>query len=132
MNRTMPRKLPLKLTADQSAAEFVARINYCEFCHRTNVALCCHEVAKGGGCRLEARQADFARLCLCGGYEDSCHDVLHRMASQDAVAAGLALIYHSRAADFNLEAFWKLTARRWPDFQTVDRWTRRLIRPRQR
>lgn len=108
-------------TEQQFREELFARAGFvCEFCG-DEPASEQHEIGRGAS-RLKARTALFASLAL----GVNCHRVLHRMASDDAVALGLAIIRVRRPEDYSLSDFHRLTARRWPDQRQVDEWAKRL------
>jgi len=99
----------------------VAEVCRCEFCGLRNRVLQPHEVARGIH-RQKALCARFAILVLCL----DCHAAVHRMAGEDQRGLGLALLRRSRPHDYNLEAFYDLTDRRFPSPESVRLWGLRL------
>lgn len=98
------------------------RVAVCEWCINTDSGLIVHEISRGQY-RAMSLDKPFACLVLCG----DCHRDMHDLPASHAVCIGLALLRYSRPTDFNLERFYQLTARRWPDEEMVDRyWTRTL------
>ncbi len=87
-----------------------ARENPCDIC-RGDAALI-HEIARGQH-RQKALLANYATLILCS----PCHDLkVHQGMSP---AQQLAYIHERRFAEFDIEAFYKLTDRRWPDLRDI-------------
>lgn len=122
MRKTMPRKRALVAAGNEAADKFVMQIGKCEFCQRSRDDLIQHEIANAAD-RTKARvEPPYAVIVVCS----PCHRTLHRMAKEDAVAAGLAIIKRERLEDYNLKAFWDMTARRFPDVETIELWSRRI------
>lgn len=94
----------------------------CEYCRR-DVATEPHHVASGGNKAANVGDVRLIAL-LCR----DCHDVIEGMRGVDERACGLALLYHAGRMD--LEHYYRVTARRWPDASVVELWIRRLTNPR--
>lgn len=126
------RRVSRKTAARKKAVEpyretLVLNVAQCEWCSSPNHGLSVHEIARGCH-RQAALDKPFATLVLC----DDCHRDLHELPSIHAICIGLALLKSSRPEDFSLEAFYKLTARRWPAEDLVERWYVRILAARSR
>lgn len=90
----------------------------CEWCGARD-RLDPHEIARAGS-KQQSMDQRCAVLLLCR----DCHDSIHR--SSDDRAIGLAVLYLARSSDFDIERFYKLEGKRYPDLAVVLRWSRRL------
>jgi len=103
--------------------DFKSEVGRCEFCLQKASAdfLDADEVARGC-CRKIALQARYAILIL--------HRHCHRHVQNWSRAKRLAILKLARPEDYDLEAFWKLTRRNWPDQEDVDREVESLLKER--
>lgn len=92
-------------------------ITNCECCFRAR-PLQDHHVAMGF--RFKAVDDPELILRIC----EDCHKLIHRMPGDDARAMGLALLRHGQRG--NLEHFYAVTNRRWPEASLVSHWEDRL------
>lgn len=89
-------------------------VGACDLCGSDAIAyLCIHEIARGIH-RAKAMTAAYAQLILC----DTCHRYWAHRGGK--VAEQLARLRFVRAVDYDLEEFYTLTDRRWPDSDDVD------------
>jgi hypothetical protein len=113
---------PQRRNRNAAEAEAVATLRMyvdgCEFCRR-DVATEPHHLASG--CNKAASVGDVSLLVmLCR----PCHDTIEAMRSVDERACGLAIAYH--AGRLNLEHFYRVTGRRYPDWRDVELWVKRI------
>lgn len=119
LNRTSPKRRALNADVPADYAALVAMTIRCEFCSRRR-PLEPHHLCQGG---LRASTLYDVKvllmLCRC------CHDEIHRLSAANK-AIGLALLRHAGRLD--LEHFYRVTGRRWPDADCVELWAERLVR----
>jgi hydrogenase maturation factor len=126
MRRVAPHKRALVKAGNEAARKLVKLVGRCEWCDRNYVGFGQHEIANGSY-RLKARLEPFAVLVLCG----ECHVQIHRMPKPEQQHICLAILYHARTADYDLQAFNMLVNPRAPNRITqyeVDLWIARLTR----
>ncbi len=87
-------------------------IGRCELCRSGKVSL--HEIAQGFGRRRLALDKRGLIVGLCEG----CHRMVHSMGLKGKVLC-LAVLLARRPADYNLQLFWEVNGRRWPDHEEV-------------
>lgn len=122
----------MKRVADKRAARNAAvedgwrttlrAIGHCEWCLGECGKLDPHEVARGQF-KEAALDAPFASILLGRG----CHNVIHRMAGDDAICIGLAIIRERRPENYSVADYYALTGRDWPDESYIALWHRRLF-----
>ena len=95
---------------------------WCDWCASDRHGLDIHEVS-GGATRGLELDKPFSTNLLCR----RCHDDLESLPKSHAVCIGLALIRYRRPESYNLEWFYRLTARRWPSEELVERWWQRML-----
>lgn len=124
MKPKSPRRQRLETaTLDARLALIELTDGRCEWCQRPG----CHEhhIANGQNRGLSLGKL-FSVVWLC----ESCHRDLHELPKRHAVCIALALLRNSRPCDYNLEAFYKLIARRFPSEADVERWWERMLSAR--
>jgi hypothetical protein len=126
MRSNTPARRALNAAAAEWREELRNSVGRCEFCGQWVRALSVHEVARGNGIRPKALRAEYAVLVLCVDLDSACHRTLERLAGDDQRALGLALLRRSRPEDYDLERFYRLTARRFPSAELVELWRKRL------
>lgn len=96
-------------------------VGRCEHCRKLKAPeyLDCDEISRGAT-RAKSLTARFAILCVCR----TCHRIIQDWSR----AKRLALLYLARSSDYDLEKFWALTGRRFPDQESVDIEIARLTR----
>lgn len=83
----------------------------CDICE--GVPCLVHEIARGTPHRQKALLANYATLILC----QPCHDL--KVHKGMPVAEQLAWLKARRAGDFDIEKFYRITARRWPSAEDI-------------
>jgi len=118
-----PRRAAREAEARDWRHAFKIRIGRCEHCLKSKAPeyLDCDEIARGCH-RSKALTAAFAMLCVCRLY--------HAIVQPWTRAKRLALLYLVRSTDYDLEAFWKLTSRRFPEQSEVDVEVEKLLNSR--
>lgn len=90
----------------------IFRVGCCEICSNDRIdELACHEIARGIH-RQNALTSACAILVVCW----RCHKRVHEGMS---VAEQLAYLLLKRDSCFDIEAYYKLTGRRWPDLADI-------------
>lgn len=97
-------------------------VGACERCGSC-VGLCVHEIARGIADRKKAQDKGYATLVLC---DPGCHQIVGEWTR----AAQLALLYLRRPGEYDLEAYYRIVARRWPSQEDVDACVLELTNPR--
>lgn len=131
MSRVRPREFAgepktAKLNAAQkrdAKSEFdalVAMTDCCEWCFRHR-PLSPHHAAQGFRPQTEFMVRLLCLLCL------ECHRDVHRECAENGRALSLAIIYHAARGN-NIELFWEITKRNWPDKALVELWIKRICR----
>lgn len=89
----------------------------CDLCGTTRRKRSVHEIGRGVD-RQKSLDKPYATLVLCetSGTTMGCHQVIH---SEWCRESELALLKLRRPDDFDLEAFYQLTSRRFPDLDSV-------------
>jgi len=87
-------------------------IGRCEWCRRGRIFL--HEIAQGFGKRHLALDKRGLVIGLCF----DCHRKIHSLGLKGKVI-GLAILRARRPQDYNLQLFWEVNGRRWPDHEEV-------------
>jgi hypothetical protein len=126
VRRTALRKREKADAGNAAADRLVALVGACEWCGRSNVPLCQHEISRGPN-RLTARLEPCCSLVLCS----ECHTEIHDLPKRQQVLIGLAILWHSRGQDYNLGRFIEVECPSAPNRYTpreVELWTRRLLR----
>lgn len=106
------------------------RVGRCEVCMKPcdPSKLTIHEIACGYGPRQKALDQSYAVLvCHWVDWTPRVPLNCHGIAQAEPKARQLARLYVCRSSDFDLEAYWKLTARRWPDWADVEREIDKLL-----
>ena len=120
------RKVSLKRQAINEAAspwrEKLRAQGYCDWCGNDRDGLDVHEIC-GGTTRALELDKPFSTNLLCR----PCHTDIESFRKEHAVCIGLALLRYRREESFNLEWFYRLTARRWPSEQLIEHWWRRML-----
>ncbi len=113
MKRTSPRRAAREAAVRDWRYQFCARVGRCECCLKPASVenLCCDEIARGSGHRQKALDQPFALLVVRVDH----HDRIQNWSR----AKRLALLYIARPSDFDLEKWYALTGRRWPDWEEV-------------
>jgi hypothetical protein len=93
----------------------------CDWCS-SNRGLAIHEIARGQNRGL-ALDKPFACCLLC----ERCHADIHELPAAHAVCIGLALLRYNRPEAYHLEHYYRLTARRWPSEEMIERYWRRIL-----
>lgn len=97
---------------------FKLEIGCCERCRkRRNLEI--HEISRGNADRKKSLDKRYAILCLCR----DCHREMDHWSR----AKQICLLYVRRPYDFDLNAFWILTCRRYPDLGEVMEWVEPLV-----
>lgn len=91
---------------------FREELGRCELCRKGKPQL--HELTQGYGRRTRALGNRSLVVGLCG----NCHRKIHLMALKGKILC-LALLRLRRPADYNLQTFWEVNGRRWPDNEEV-------------
>lgn len=124
MNRITPSKRQLVEAGNAAADRLVALVGACEWCSCTYGGLAQHEIANAA-LRRKARLEPWASIVVC----NECHITIHRMPMPERTLIALAILYHSRSADYDLRKFVALVSPHAPQRFTqreVDLWIRRL------
>lgn len=77
-----------------------------------------HELVPGSS-RAKALDKDFALLCATR----RCHDYLETLT----IPNQLAYLYIARPSDFDLEKYYALIGRRWPDWDEVSGYVTQIL-----
>jgi hypothetical protein len=85
-------------------------VGRCEKCLKPAANLDVHELVPGN-CRALALDKRFAVLCL----HRLCHNALEAMT----IPRQLAYLLRARPEDFQMEQYWELIGRRWPDIEDI-------------
>jgi hypothetical protein len=113
---------PQRRNRNAAEAEAVATLRLyvdgCEFCRRKRDTQP-HHVCQGANKAASVGDVQLI-LLLC----DDCHRAIHRMAGDDARAIALALL--AFAGRLNLPLFYEITGRKFPAWELVDLWMKRL------
>lgn len=123
MKRFSPKRLARNAEAQDFRAELVERVTLCEFCGepaRPDNPLVVHEVAMGNGHRHKAMDKPYAVLVL---HWWRCHPAIHRMSR----AQQLAILKHRRPDSYDIEAYYALIGRRFPDELDIEAAVNELI-----
>jgi hypothetical protein len=120
MRRISKKRLGMMKVASEWRESLKSQVSRCEFCLKPASAswLDCDEIARGSS-RALALTAEYAILVV----HRHCHDHIQNWPR----ARRLALLYLARPSDYDLEAFWELTSRRWPEQEDVDREIEQLL-----
>lgn len=114
MNPISPRRRRREAEAYEYRYKFCARVGRCEHCLLpapvTN--LCIDEIARGTSHRQKALDQPYAFLVVRADH--------HRLIQDWSRAKRLALLYLARSTDFDLEKWYTLTGRRWPDWEDIE------------
>jgi hypothetical protein len=121
MRRTSPKRQQRITEAAPWRTELRAQ-GFCDWCSSDRNGLEIHEVS-GGSTRGLELDKPFSTNLLCA----ACHRDLEALPKNHAVCIGLALIRYRRPESYNLEHYYRLTARRWPDESLVEIWWTRLL-----
>lgn len=92
----------------------------CDWCARPGAHE--HHVANGQNRGLSLGKL-FAVCWVCA----DCHRELHDLPKRASVCIGLALIRYHRQDQYDLEAFYKLIARRFPSEEMIEHWWQRML-----
>ena len=97
-----------------------ARVGRCEHCLKPTAPeyLDCDEIARGS-----SRQQALDEPCSILVVHRLCHGLIQNWSR----AKRLALLYLVRSSDYDLERFWQITGRRFPEQEDVDREIRLLL-----
>ncbi len=114
MRRVSKARMALRKEADPWREQFKESVGRCEYCliKAAGSSLDCDEIARGS-CRKIALMAPYAILVL--------HRHCHHHVQNWTRAKRLAILLLARPDDYNLQEFWRLTRRNWPDQEDVDR-----------
>lgn len=114
MKATSDRRRKREAKAKPIRDQLKAEVGRCEHCLKPKAPeyLDCDEIARGCD-RQKALTAVFAILCVCR----PCHRIIQPWSR----AKRLGLLFLARSSDYDLEKFWKLTARNYPSQEDVDR-----------
>lgn len=115
IRRVSERRRKLEAEAGPWREQFKATVGRCEYCFKPKAPeyLDCDEIARGAT-RSISLTAEYAILVVCR----PCH----RMVQPWSRAKRLALLYIARPSSFDLEKWYELTQRRWPDWEEISRW----------
>ena len=119
----MRRVSKRRLARNQEVAEWRqalrVRVGRCELCLKPVKPELAdvHELVVGC-CRALALDKDYATLVL--------HRACHIRMEAYPIARQMAYLYLHRPQDWDLEAYYTLTKRRWPDMEDVLKWVRKL------
>ena len=105
MRRVSKKRAKLNKVAKEWREEFAMELKVCEWCRKRKPII--HEIARGSGHRLKAMVTRYATLALC---DPGCHQEVGLWPRSKQ----LALLMLRRPSDFDLEAYYRLVARRWP------------------
>ena len=120
--RAVSKKRQALIEAAEPWRAALRAMGRCEGCGDRDGGLEVHEICRGG-LRHKALDKPFCTLLVCR----ACHQLLtETLSGGEAMALGLAWLRRSRPANYDAEAFYKLTGRRWPDAAMIRRWTQRL------
>jgi hypothetical protein len=100
----------------------VERVGVCEYCGQpaySNNPLVAHEVT-GGGIRAKSQAQPCGQLVL---HYWNCHPKIHTFSK----AKQLAILKHRRQEDFDIEAYYLLIDRRFPDEEDIETELNQLI-----
>jgi hypothetical protein len=118
----MRNRTPTRRARDTAEREAIATLRLyvtgCEFCRR-NRDTQPHHVCQGSNKAGSVGDVQLI-LLLC----DDCHRAIHRMAGDDARAIALALLEF--AGRLNLPLFYERTGRKFPAWELVELWMKRL------
>lgn len=101
--------------------ELREELGRCEYCRRGKPQL--HEIVQGHGRRIKA----LGNRSLIVGLCSKCHAKVHTMGLAGKILC-LALLRLRRPEDYNLQTFWEVNGRRWPDNEEVMEAYDKLIR----
>ena len=118
----MRHRTPSRRARDTAEQEAIATLRLyvtgCEFCRRETKTEP-HHLANGQN--KAASVGDVSLLILVCR---DCHETIEAMRSLDKRACGLAIAYH--AGRLNLEHFYRVTDRRYPEWRDVELWVKRI------
>ena len=114
MRRVSKKRAASNKEANQWREDFKESVGRCEYCllKAAGSSLDCDEIARGC-CRKIALTAPYAILVL--------HRHCHHFVQNWSRAKRLAILMLARPEDYDLDAFWRLTRRNWPDQEDIDR-----------
>lgn len=122
MRRFSLKRQKLNRDADAWREEKIMLIGRCDLCGMNELAyLCLHEIARGINREL-ALTAAYAQLCLC----DCCHRYWAHRGGK--IAEQLARLKFVRPYDYDIEEFYRLTDRRWPDETDIEAAFKRIAK----
>jgi len=123
VRRVSKKRAKTNKEADEWRAEFKDSVGRCEYCLKkaAGSSLDADEISRGC-CRKISLMAPYAILVL----HRHCHNHCQNMSR----AKRLAILMLARPEAYDLELFWQLTRRRWPDQEDVDREAEALLRER--
>jgi hypothetical protein len=112
MRRISPKRRQLIEATRQWRDDFRAEIGRCEKCLKPTspAALDVHELVAGSS-RAKALDKRYAVLCL----HRACHTLLEAMT----IPRQLAYLLRARPQDVDMESYYRLTGRRWPDLADI-------------
>ncbi len=118
MRRYSLKRQKLNRDADEWREERLREITECDLCREPSCVI--HEISRGTANRVLSLTSVFAQLVLC----QPCHDL--KVHKGMPVAEQLAWLWARRPGDFDIEAFYSLTARRWPSAHDILKAYRRI------
>ena len=113
MKKISSRRLKRIREAKPVREALKARVGRCEHCLKPTAPeyLDCDEIARGSS-RQQALDEPCSILVVCR----PCHSIVQPWSR----AKRLALLYLVRSSDYDLDRFWQVTKRRFPDQEAVD------------
>jgi hypothetical protein len=123
MKRESPKHAARRLATRPAREALKTRVQRCEFCLKPAAPewLDCHELVPGNH-RTKALDQDYALLCVTR----LCHGKIEQLT----IPNQLAYLYLARPSDFDLEKYYKLIGRRWPDWDEVSFFVTAIIESR--
>lgn len=119
MRRVSKKRARLNRSVKQWRLNLCIELGRCEVCQRPYHPsfLEVHELCIGA-CRPLALTSRFATLVV----KRDCHDYLESLT----IPHQLAYLFLSRPKDCDLESYYTLTKRRWPDLEEIQEWARKI------
>jgi hypothetical protein len=117
MRKVSKKRAKLLETAQPWREEMVREVGRCEWCGRY-FSLAPHEISRGNA-RAASLTCRSVILILCNaphGTKPSCHDVVGLWPR----ARQLALLYHVRTSDYNLDVYHQKVGHKSPSQEEVD------------
>src|SRR5262245_55487868 len=116
MRRVSRKRAQRQETVHEWRAAFREELGYCELCGRSGPIL--HEISRD----CDRARSLCERSCILGLCWEPCHSLVGSWPRSKQ----LALIKIKRPGDFNLEVFYRITARRWPYLEDIESHEREL------